>query len=189
MQKVEIRRPNLNDVKELHSFFDEVIHDTFAKEGLSDWNEDITTEVQSKQHHLQLDLSSNGEIRYFLIAIDPPSNSIVGTIECGSPNNIITSNTNKSWKKLIEIATVFVHPNYQRKGIGNTLLHSMLITLLSRGIQEFCLDSGYSRAQNIWENKFGAPNILLKDFWGPGMDHLIWRRSIKETPILFSTNK
>lgn len=41
--------------------------------------------------------------------------------------------------------------------------------------KEFCLDSGYTNAQKVWKKKFGEPDYLLKDYWGEGFDHMIWR--------------
>lgn len=55
----------------------------------------------------------------------------------------------------------------------------MFLTLQNRGIEEFCLDGGYTYAQKIWKKKFGEPNCLLKNYWGEGCDHMIWRRYTK----------
>lgn len=52
--------------------------------------------------------------------------------------------------------------------------------LEKRDIEEFCFDSGYKSAQQIWINKFGDPVYRLKDYWGEGADHMIWRISVKE---------
>lgn len=51
----------------------------------------------------------------------------------------------------------------------------MYCVLRNKGIEEFCLDSGYTSAQKIWKKKFGEPDYLLKDFWGAGYDHMIWK--------------
>ena len=80
----------------------------------------------------------------------------------------------------MEVGTVFVLPDYQKMGVGNLLLNTMIFTLKSKGIEEFCLDSGYTSAQKIWKKKFGDPNYLLKDYWGKGHDHMIWRIKISD---------
>ena len=51
--------------------------------------------------------------------------------------------------------------------------------LKRRGMEEFCLDSGYKSAQKIWLNKFGTPEYCLKDYWAKGFDHMIWRVKIE----------
>jgi hypothetical protein len=56
----------------------------------------------------------------------------------------------------------------------------MYDTLHQRGIEEFWLDSGYTRAQSIWKKKFGEPDILLKDYWQNGYDHMIWSIKVSD---------
>jgi len=53
-------------------------------------------------------------------------------------------------------------------------------------IDEFCLDSGYTIAKQIWTKKLGEPNIVKKDFWGEGYDHFIWYRKLKDIIITFN---
>ena len=130
-----------------------------------------------------MDFENNGAKRYFLIAL--VNEQIIGTIEYGPASDLITECSNGTLKELIETGTVFVLPTHQRHGIGNLLLNVMYITLLNKGIKEFCLDSGYTNAQKIWKKKFGNPDYLFKDFWGKGYDHMIWRKRIGNIPILF----
>ena len=171
MCKVEIRRPKTEDVKQLNDFFKTVITDTFMKEGIGDQVNDMKEEIDAKKRYLESDLGSNGEKRYFLIA--HIGDRIIGSIEYGAVNDIISKCTDQS--TLLEVGTVFVHPEHQGTGIGNLLLEAMYGTLQQRGIEEFWLDSGYKRAQSIWKKKFGEPEVLLKDYWGKDFDHLIWR--------------
>ncbi|WP_410982702.1 GNAT family N-acetyltransferase [Bacillus cereus] len=185
MYSVEIKRPSIDDYEELHQLFHTVIVDTFAREGLSDLADDIENEIEAKKQYLKCDFDSNGKNRYFLIAVDKHWNKIIGTIEFGPSSKLINSCTDGALKDLYEVGTVFVLPNYQRRGIGNLLLNVVLLTLLSRGIKEFCLDSGYTNAQKIWKKKFGEPNFLLKDYWGEACDHMIWRKRINDIPIIF----
>ncbi|QQE73821.1 hypothetical protein KDJ56_18390 [Brevibacillus composti] len=72
----------------------------------------------------------------------------------------------------------------QRRGIGSLLLNLMICPLQARGIGEFCLDSGYKEAQKVWKKRLGEPNYVLRDYWGEGFDHLIWKRSTREVPII-----
>lgn len=177
MFNVEIRRPGLDYVEELNRFFATVIIDTFAKEGLADMDDEIKKEIEDKKLHLKEDIESKGEKRYFLIALK--DEKIIGTIEYGPASELIISCTNGKFKDLVEIGTVFVHPDYQNQGIGTLMLKRIYSILLNRNIKEFCLDSGYANAQRIWKKKFGVPDYLLKDFWGEGNDHMIWRRPVR----------
>lgn len=178
MKNVEIRRPGIEDKAALHEFFREVLEDTYAREGLAELQEDIKEEIETKKAYLERDYESSGKKRYFLIALD--NGRIVGTIEYGPSSELIVSCTDGALKELVEIGTVFVHPEYQRQGVGNMLLNEMYKTLLNKGIEEFCLDSGYTNAQKIWKKKFGEPDYLIKDYWGEGFDHMIWRVRIKD---------
>lgn len=186
MCTVEIRRPRNEDIEEINQFFVTTIKDTFAREGLSELLNSIENEIEIKKEYLKCDINTNGKNRYFLIAVDTNCNKIIGTIEYGPPSELINNCTNKELKDSPEIGTVFVHPDYQRRGIGNLLLNAMFLILLSRGITAFCLDSGYKNAQKVWKKKFGEPAYLLKDYWGNGYDHMIWKRSIDDMPIIFS---
>ena len=183
MNNIEIRRPRVTDSDELYRFFQIMVKDTFAREGLADFEEMISEEIENKIHYLNLDLESNGEKRYFLLALD--GEQIIGTIEYGPSSKLIYDCTDGALADLVEVGTVFVHPDRQGQGVGNLLLNAMYITLQSKGIDEFCLDSGYTNAQKIWKKKFGEPVYLLKDYWSEGYDHMIWRKRVSEVPVMF----
>ncbi|KQL32757.1 GNAT family acetyltransferase [Bacillus sp. FJAT-25509] len=178
MINIKIRRPKIEDIQELNQFFRIVITDTFNKEGIGDKLEGIKNQIEIKEKYLITDFESNGEKRYFLIALN--NEKIIGSIEYGPASDFICNYTNNALKGLTEIGTVFVHPDYQKMGIGNLLLKKMYITLQDRGIEESCLDSGYISAQKIWKKKFGEPDYLLNDYWEKGNDHMIWKIKVCE---------
>lgn len=128
---MEIRRPKHEDINKLTPFFERVILDTFIKEGIGDKHSDIIAEMEEKKKYLKSDFDSNGKNRFFLIALD--GNRIIGSIEYGPASDLIIQYTNEALKDLVEIGTVFVHPDYQRKGLGNSLLHEMYETLQKKG--------------------------------------------------------
>lgn len=174
---IDIRRPKIEDKDELHHFFSDVIMDTFAKERIAYLTKDIDEEIETKKSYLHCYYESGGKNRYFLLATH--DSTIVGTIEYGPASRLICK-THHAYSGLVEIGTVFVHPKYQRKGIGTLLLQSIFTILKDREIEEFCLDSGYKNAQKYWENKFGNPDVILKDYWGESFDHMIWRIKVSK---------
>lgn len=180
MDNVEIRRPKIKDIELIKEFFSIVIIDTFNKEGIGEKVADIKDEIRTKENYLDSDFESNGEKRFFLIAFDLVQGKVIGSIEFGPASNLIIECTNHHFKELLEVGTVFVHPDYQRIGIGSLLLNKMYITLQNKGIDEFCLDSGYMNAQRIWRKKFGEPDFWLKDYWGKGYDHMIWKIRVSD---------
>lgn len=177
MLNVEIRRPRIKDIEPLHQFFRLVITDTFVKEGIEKFD-DLHNEILVKEKYLISDFESNGEKRYFLVALD--GDKLIGSIEYGPVSDLIRECTNNAFSGLKEVGTVFVHPDYQGNGVGNLLLKAIYSTLQKKGIEEFCLDSGYRRAQKIWKKKFGDPDYLLKDYWDAGYDHMIWRIKVSD---------
>ena len=66
MYNVEIRRPNSDDLEELHLFFRIVITNTFKEERLSHLLDDIENEINTKKQYLKNDFDSNGENVIFI---------------------------------------------------------------------------------------------------------------------------
>ena len=114
MHKIDIRRPRMEDVKEINILFKTVIIDTFAREGITTMNDEIISEIETKGIYLNRDLESNGETRYFLIALI--EDRIIGSIEYGESSELIDKCTEGDLKEIVELGTVFVHPDYQRSG-------------------------------------------------------------------------
>ncbi|MFJ8461444.1 GNAT family N-acetyltransferase [Lysinibacillus xylanilyticus] len=177
MERIILRRPQPTDTEELHTFFLLVIADTYAKEGLAELYDEQKNEWEIKKHYLKLDCDSQGEERFFWLAIHAETKKIVGTIEYGIANELIQKNVQEDLTDFPEIGTVFVHPSYQNRGIGTMLLQQMLTTLESKHIRGFCLDSGYKKAQLIWQKKFGKPDFLLEHYWGENSHHMIWKQT------------
>lgn len=173
-----IRRPKIEDINQLKEFFRTVIIDTFTKEGIGEKLDDIKDEIKVKEQYVESDFKSNGEKRFFWIALD--GDKIIGSVEFGPASDLICDCTNNNFKELLEVGTVFVLPDYQRNGVGNLLLNKMYSTLQNNGVDEFCLDSGYSNAQKIWKKKFGEPDYWLKDYWGKGYDYMIWKIRVND---------
>ena len=178
MKNIEISRPKFEDIELINEFFEIVIRDTFERNGISDLVDTIVEEIEDKRRCLNQDIESDGKNRYFLIAKE--DDKIVGSIEYGPSNELIISCTNGKLKELVEIGTIFVHPDYQKKGIGSRMINLIFIELEKNKIIEFCLDSGYKSAQKTWIKKFGNPEYRLKDYWGEDDDHMVWRISVED---------
>ena len=178
MLDIEISRVKIEDRESINEFFERVLIDTFRMNDISGLVDTLNDEIEDKRRCLDQDFESEGNDRCFLIAKD--KNLVIGSVEYGPANELILSCTNGELKELNEIGTVFVHPDYQRKGIGSQLLISMLLEMKRRGIEEFCLDSGYKIAQGIWTKRLGKPEYHLIDYWGKHADHMIWRKNIDE---------
>ena len=179
MNNIEITRPKHDEIESICELLKYVIDDTFTKNGLGNLKDEIADEALQKKEYLIKDFETNGTEHYFFIAKD--SGKIVGTIESSPTDKFISKCTNGELESCAKIGTIYVHPNYQRKGIGQRLLYKMRTKLKKDGAEEFCLDSGFKTAQKIWIKQFGKPEYHLKDFWGEGGDHMIWKVKITDS--------
>lgn len=178
MLKIDISRPKAEEIEKINEFFKLVLIHTFERNGILELTDLLEEEIIEKRKCLNQDFRSSGRDRYFLIAKD--EDKIVGSVEYGPSNDLIHTCTNGKLKHLVEIGTVFVHPNYQKQGIGSRMLNLLFKEMQNQGIEEFCLDSGYKSAQKIWIHKFGTPEYHLKNYWGDNADHMIWRIKLSD---------
>lgn len=178
VKEINISYAKLEERESINDFFRLVLIDTFKKNEILELVDTLNSEIEDKRRCLDQAFESAGRDRCFLIAKD--KELIVGSVEYGPSNDLILSCTDGELKKVKEIGTVFVHPDYQSKGIGSKLLISILLEMQKAGIEEFCLDSGYKIAQKIWISKLGYPQYHLENYWGKNADHMIWRKRVEE---------
>lgn len=134
--------------------------------------ETLEHELASKKQLMELSLVEGSKEVIFFIA--RYNDKIIGVISYGKCSEAIKECTNNELAHLGEIGSLFVLPEYQGKGIASKLINTVIDYLKEKGIREFCLDSGYKQAQKKWLNKFGTPYKVVKDYWGPEIDNIIW---------------
>ena len=176
MVHLNICKPTTKNIEELHRLLITTITDTFKKNGIGDDVGLLNNEIEEKKQFVYTTLASVHKETFLLTAIH--QKKIVGVIGYGPSSELINKCTHDAYSYLGEIGTVFVLPEYQGKGVGSQLLGAMFAVLKERDVHEFYLDSGYPSAQKIWIKKFGNADYIVKDHWGEGLDHMIWRRSI-----------
>ena len=132
----------------------------------------VEDEIESKKKVLESAL--NKDKTGIIVLIAKVNDEVVGTISFGPCSEAIRQCTNDKFSNVGELGSLFILPKYQDKGIGSTLIEEMISYLEKRGIKEFCLDSGYKDAQKRWCRKFGNPYKIVKDYWGPGIDNMVW---------------
>lgn len=175
---ISIVRPQVKDKKEICNLFKSTIKDAFEQEGILHLHKDINKEIKKQFDRLNQDFQSQGRRVYYLIARN--NSQIVGTIAQTQPDSIIKNNLKINLANIAVIASVYVLPHFQGKGIGSLLFDSMLKHLKQKNINEFVMDSGYKKAQNFWIKKVGKPTVLLKDYWNKDSDHMIWQVKSKD---------
>ncbi len=174
--EISIDRPRPEDEAASNEFFKSILTYTFESNGIDGMAEDLELEIKTKIKYLKQDIDNHAEKRHFLIA--KKADKIIGTIEFGPANELITACNDAYLSSLPEIGSVFVDPQYHNLGIASKMLNAIYAILKQRGIHAFCLDSGYGKAQKVWTHMFGEPKITLKDQWGEGLDHMIWQVEI-----------
>jgi len=178
VNNIKIKRLKQDDIISVNEFLRYVISDTFEKDGIGYLKDEIADEVEEKKRYLVSDIESMGKDHFFLIAKD--ASKVIGTIEYSPNDKFISSCTNGKLNGIAKVGTIYIHPDYQRMGLGSRLIKLILLELDKKNINEFCLDSGFKSAQKIWFKMFGKPEYHLKDFWNEGGDHMIWRNKTKE---------
>lgn len=184
MKNIIIRRPKWNDQQEIDHLFSKTIRGAFEKEGAGDAIDEIEEQVCHKQSLISEDLKSKGGSRFFLVA--ELNGKIVGTISHGLRSELIAECADRDVSNMQEIASVYVLPEYQGQGITKILLSSMLLCLVSKGISEFCLDTGYENARQVWTKLLGKPSVIKKDYWAEDTDHCVWFKSVADISITFN---
>ena len=181
--RVFISRPQKTDVAELHHLFNIVITDAFKQDGIGDDTTGIETEVNKQLSFINKDLQSDGKTLFFLLA--RTAQQIVGTIAYSEASNLLKKHLDVDLQNVPEITSVQVLPTFQNKGIGSLLFNAILISLLHKNTREVCLDGGYKKSQGYWIKKLGDPNVILENYWGDGLDHMIWYRKMTDLKIVY----
>ncbi|MCM3628163.1 GNAT family N-acetyltransferase [Paenibacillus glycanilyticus] len=169
---IEIKELMVADLEPAYEVFRRTIPDAFEQEGLGALTDEICQEIESKRLMLNEALFTSGSSVHFLVA--RKDGDIVGTISIGPCNGDIIQCTGGRLKNVFELGSLYVLREYQGQGIGSALIKGMANSLAERGIENFCLDSGYRHAQIKWLHKFGRPYATVHDYWGLGLDHMVW---------------
>jgi N-acetylglutamate synthase-like GNAT family acetyltransferase len=158
--------------------FEQSIPDAFEQEGLGHLKEDIQQEIEHKKQLLHKSLNLADANISFLIA--KVNEEVIGTISFGSCGEEIRLCTANQLDDVGELGSLYVLPSCQGQGVGSALIKAMVSHLNKQGIDQFCLDSGYKRAQTKWLRKFGEPYTVAKDYWGHGSDHMVWQCKVSD---------
>ncbi|MFW5913479.1 MAG: N-acetyltransferase family protein [Bacillota bacterium] len=157
----------------IRTLWDQVIRDAFKKQGM-DAHHNPDDELAFKMDQLK-GAWNHPSHHYFLAFFDKRP---VGTMAYGKPpNRGILRRTGEALRDTVEIGSLYIHPDYQRKGIGKALLIHALETLQSKGVDTVCFDSIIESSKNIWRKLFGEPRYKIPskkhDF-----THMIWVVSV-----------
>ena len=174
-----VRRPASSDIEQIHSLFETTLLHTFEQEAISvSISGDLEDEIEALKQTLARDFASEGDLEYFLLACD--GNRVIGTVAHGPSGRFMRAHVSADHARTPEIKCLYVHPDYQGRGIGSLLIAAIVRRLQSIGTEAVCFDSGYRQAQRRWIRKFGEPTVILPDHWAPGAPHMFWYRQLDQ---------
>lgn len=172
MNGFTITQFSLSDFKQACHVFETLIPDVFEQEGIGHLTGDMQDEIEYKINLLRSAREGDEPKTRFWLA--KQNGVVVGIISFGPSNEDLNACTDHELAQVGELGSLYVLPGYQGRGIASALIKEVVIYLHSRGIEEFCLDSAYRRAQEKWKQKFGEPYAAVMDYWGPGTVHMVW---------------
>ncbi|GLX67314.1 GNAT family N-acetyltransferase [Paenibacillus glycanilyticus] len=178
MNPIEITPFTPADLDSAYHLFKRSIPDTFEKEGLTAaFTDEIQQEVDGKKQMLHDAIVDEASVRFLVARMD---GNVIGAISIGPCKEDVIRCTEGKLSNILELGSLYVMPEYQGQGIGSALIHEMITSLAERGIEHFCLDSGYRNAQMRWLRKFGKPYVTVQDYWGPDLPHMVWHCNVAD---------
>lgn len=178
--KASIVRLTEHDLIGANRVFEITIRDAFDKQGIGHLEEGISGEISVKARMMRDSLDNKGGTIFYVARMQ---DQVIGTISYGPSGEIIKECTKNELETVGELGSLYVLPEFQDQSIGSLLINTLIRELYSNGIEKFCLDSGYKRAQKKWVHKFGEPYMIVKDYWSEGSDHMIWLCSVSKFMI------
>ena len=172
---IQIRPLRIDDISHLKNLFEKTISEIFERNNIEDKIE-LEHEINYKIYKVSKSIfEEESTARFFVVEKE---NTIVGIAGFSLINNDIKSNIENN-ENTYELGTVYVLPEFQRKGIGSLLINTILENIKNMGIHEFYLDCGYRTSQSYWIKKFGKPYIIIENKFGTNQDYMIWKVKTK----------
>lgn len=167
----------LPDVKAAKTLIKLVVTDSFVKQGVDIVARQTVLHEQINLVQTKFDHFSK-EHYHFLVA--KSDNQLIGTIGFGpinEPLKLALSQLALPNTAMTEIVSVYIHPDFQGKGVGSALLQAIFEQARQRDYQSFGLSTGYLQAKAFWSAKLGNPNVCLHKYFG-NADCWVWIRKL-----------
>ncbi|WP_227396177.1 GNAT family N-acetyltransferase [Jeotgalibacillus aurantiacus] len=158
-------------LEQTDQLFSECLRDLLNREGLRH-DQQLFDEEVGRLKRMARDSLEGEQIRFFA-AFD--GDSVVGTVALFEPGELMKCGLTPEPGRL-EVGCVYIHPDHQRQGVAQSLLAFAEEELLRLGHDFYYLDAGFKSSQQYWVSRFGNADVLLRDHWGQGAHHMIWKR-------------
>lgn len=173
---LNIRQPRLSDFSKIQKLFVESIENTFKLNSIEDELE-CNFEIIDKTRRVKRYLENVEPIVEFIIAED--SNVICGIAGLYPITKLIRENVKTATLHNFEIGSVYILPQYQRKGIAKKLFCYLIDEMIKQGIKDFYLDCGYTTSQKYWKQLLGEPSLSFENYFNSGDYYMIWKNKTK----------
>lgn len=172
--KIKLTQFIHDDKIECFNLIDRIVIDGFIEEGVN---------ITKEKNHLNSELEiQKKRIEQFpdnyYIAKD--RKIIVGMIAYMRPCKAVELAAEKlkiDIKLIQEIVAVYVHPHYQRRGIGSMLFDHIINILQNKKTVYFSVSTGYKKGRSFWTKKLGQESVLLPTYYD-GHPCNVWIRKI-----------
>ena len=175
---IAIGVPDIDDRSGVVHLLERSISDAFIQEGLDDIGEEIQSIIDTKKIMFDEFVQNPGQTTQIFVAKE--TDQIVGIISFAPRGKEIRDCTGQELEGIGELGTLYILPEYQNQKIGSALIRTLVQYLAEQGVRQFCLDSGFKRAQRRWLRKFGEPYLTAQDYWGPDGDHMVWLCNVQD---------
>ena len=169
---MKFRHIETRDVTQTSELFRQCLGDLIDRERIAD---PLLKRSETERLIALMEISLENASHNFFVAEE--NDTVLGTIALLPPGDIIKENLDCD-KEILEVSCVYVHPIYQKSGVGSFLFANIMDELKKAGSNRFYLDAGFSSSQRYWLSKLGRETHLLEDYWGPGQHHRIWEMEI-----------
>lgn len=166
-----VTEPQPEDIPGMHDVFEAAIPYAFAADGLEGFEEEIASEITDKTNKVARSLEPNSATRFW---VAKTGDKVIGTVSFGPCGTHVRNVTGGKFDHVGELGSIYVDPDTHGAGVGSALINTVMRYLHDSGITEFCLDSGYQKAQGQWRRKFGEPYAIAENYWNSGNDHWVW---------------
>ncbi|MBD3280204.1 GNAT family N-acetyltransferase [Candidatus Dojkabacteria bacterium] len=172
----QLDKENLVEASEL---LETAITDIFTREGLTEdrYKKILADEIELQKNRLME--SVDNTCNYYAYAA-LKGDAVVGIICHGRLTDPITKaiEGNRITQPDTALLTAYVHPDYQRQGIGGFLFENITKTLQEKGISSYALDSAYQSGIAFWTKMLGKQSAILRQYYENKYDCYIWYREI-----------
>ena len=181
IQIIPLKKTYLPQVFEL---IDITVRQTFIDNDVVDKNteEELVGEIERIILKIQSILSNNNKDNVF-VAIDQ-KDSAVGIVAMlqteNSQKDILKKAGIMNWEEIVEISMCYVHPKFQKKGIGKRLFRECVKNIQQSSYTKFFLYSGYPASITVWKKLIGKEYTVLTKYFPDKQDCYVWYGNIKE---------